>query len=748
MSAVIVWWFLLFMIGIGFMPLTSYIFRDFKDRGWLFSKMIGLFLSAWILFCLVVPGILPFDGRTAVLVTVFVSAALYVVQYLLIFRTGKNTADGRDKDNRSGRSNTLLLKSIFPTERGAWTLIACEEAMFLGLMLIAIYVIGFKPAAYGTEKFMDYAFISAMERSTVLPFEDPWFAGEAVNYYYGGQYIAAFLMKMSGMGAGYAYNAIRAFVTAGSFVLPFSLVYQMIADRIAKMPSGLKKDGETIDDAASEKAVRPTSGKAAKTEPVFGGLLAGLAVAFCGNGHYLIYGLGNKIRAKLTGGSWSYWFPSSTRFIGYDPDVPDKTIHEFPSYSSILGDVHAHYVNLIFVITVTAIAYAWMQKQADGKRSGSESRLKEILAPEIFLIGIFTGLFRFTNAADFAVFYVVCGSFLFFMNLRTCKGDFKRFLPVRGGQAITAFAVGYLAALPFTSTFKEFTHGIHLTTSHTPLYQLVILWGLPALILIGYVTCLLANRREKIGLHYTDLAVLLLGLCAAGLVMLPEVVYMKDIYGAEHYRANTMFKLTYAAFILFGIMMGYVLVRGIAEGGVRRVCAIVGTVLLVLTAGYTVQGIKSWYGNIFDPSGNQGADASAFLAETEGFEGDADAIAWMNENISGRPVILEAPGASYSELGRVSVFTGLPAPAGWEVHEWLWRDNYDVVRERHQDVEDIYCAYDETLARELIKKYNISYIYIGDLEWETYPDLNDEFLLSLGEVVYNDGRAIIIQVIN
>ena len=305
MSAVIVWWFLLFMIGIGFMPLTSYVFRNFKDRGWLFSKMIGLFLSAWILFCLVVPGILPFDGRTAVLVTVFVSAALYVVQYLLIFRTGKNTADEQGEDNRSGRNNTLLLRSIFPADRGAWTLIACEEAMFLGLMLIAIYVIGFKPAAYGTEKFMDYAFISAMERSTVLPFEDPWFAGEAVNYYYGGQYIAAFLMKMSGMGAGYAYNAIRALVTAGSFVLPFSLVYQMIADRIAKMPSGLKKDGETIDDAASEKAVRPTSGKAAKTEPVFGGLLAGLAVAFCGNGHYLIYGLGNKIRAELTGGSWS-----------------------------------------------------------------------------------------------------------------------------------------------------------------------------------------------------------------------------------------------------------------------------------------------------------------------------------------------------------------------------------------------------------------------------------------------------------
>ena len=47
---------------------------------------------------------------------------------------------------------------------------------------------------------------------------------------------------------------------------------------------------------------------------------------------------------------------------------------------------------------------------------------------------------------------------------------------------------------------------------------------------------------------------------------MPEVIYVKDIYGGEHYRANTMFKLTYQAFILFGMMMGYVIERCYLRG--------------------------------------------------------------------------------------------------------------------------------------------------------------------------------------
>lgn len=56
--------------------------------------------------------------------------------------------------------------------------------------------------------------------------------------------------------------------------------------------------------------------------------------------HYVIYGC---IRQWLGLNESAYWFPSSTRYIGYDPLVEnDRTIHEFPSYSFVLGDLHAH----------------------------------------------------------------------------------------------------------------------------------------------------------------------------------------------------------------------------------------------------------------------------------------------------------------------------------------------------------------------------------------------------------------------
>ena len=58
----------------------------------------------------------------------------------------------------------------------------------------------------------------------------------------------------------------------------------------------------------------------------------------------------------------SYWFPDATRYIGYNPyREEDRTIHEFPCYSFVLGDLHAHVVNIIFVLLVIALLYVWLR---------------------------------------------------------------------------------------------------------------------------------------------------------------------------------------------------------------------------------------------------------------------------------------------------------------------------------------------------------------------------------------------------
>lgn len=54
---------------------------------------------------------------------------------------------------------------------------------------------------------------------------------------------------------------------------------------------------------------------------------------------------------------------------------------------------------------------------------------------------------------------------------------------------------------------------------------------------------------------------MLLGISALGLIVIPEIVYVRDIYEKEYARSNTMFKLTYQAFTMFGILLGYALIR-------------------------------------------------------------------------------------------------------------------------------------------------------------------------------------------
>ena len=72
-----------------------------------------------------------------------------------------------------------------------------------------------------------------------------------------------------------------------------------------------------------------------------------------------------------------YWFPNATRYIGYNPDTADKTIHEFPSYSFVLGDLHAHVINIMFVLTVVALLWGLLlNRKKDLERAGTGEYLK------------------------------------------------------------------------------------------------------------------------------------------------------------------------------------------------------------------------------------------------------------------------------------------------------------------------------------------------------------------------------------
>ena len=706
------WYLLALVLGVTAMPLTGRLFRRFQDRGWIFSKVTAIAVSGFLTWFLVAVKIIKFTTITCIVVTLVCAAASLILYW---------------REQKAG-FECIPFAHL--------DLVYAEELLFFTAFLLWTYFAGFHPAAYGTEKFMDYGFMEAMMRSKTLPATDLWYSQGKINYYYGGQYFAVFLTKLSGAKVELTYNLMRTFVAGLAFAMPFSLVHQMVTDRLGKARTGWKK-----------------------ALPSVTGILAGISVSIAGNMHYVVYGQIIPFIRKLKGEEVSsYWFPDATRYIGFNPDVEDKTIHEFPCYSFVLGDLHAHVVDIMFVLLLLGLLYAWMKKVRTTELSrDSMSRRefwkKQLLMPQLLAAGALLGMFHWTNYWDFVIYFVVtCGAALF-MNIIGQKGRSKWVLGVTAAQAAEILTLATVIILPFTLQFdtSNMVQGIALAKHHSLPHQLLVLWGLPGILTILFVVSLLIEKlrgaEQKslyhllISIRLPDLFAVLMGLCAIGLVLIPELVYVRDIYENGNARANTMFKLTYQAYIMFGMTMIYAIFRllVIGKNKILKVLAFIGLFLFVWTCGYFGNSVHSWFGTVWKPSQYKGLNATAFL-ETD-FPEDVNGIRWLKDNISDAPVVLEANGDSYSEYERVSAMTGLPTIMGWYVHEWLWRGDLADLNTKIEEIKEIYTSTDETRVKELLEDYNVSYIFVGSCERNKYgADLNNDLLKSLGEVVFQDSE--------
>ena len=701
------WYLLAAVLGVVGMAVTGRLFRGFADKGWMFSKVVSITITGFLTWFLVSIKLLKFTTVTCVGITV-----VFGIVCILLY----------EKQRKAGY-DCLPIDNL--------DLVYIEEILFFAVFLMWTYLAGFHPAAHGTEKFMDYGFMEAMMRSKTLPATDIWYSQGKINYYYGGQYFAVFLTKLSGTQVELTYNLMRTFVAAFAFVLPFSLVRQMTVDMQGKKVYGWKK-----------------------RLPSITGFIAGLAVSIAGNMHYVVYAQIIPLIQKLKGQEVdSYWFPDATRYIGFNPDVPDKTIHEFPCYSFVLGDLHAHVVNIMFVLLLLGLLYAWMQKVRNTtpsveKLGAKKFWMQQLLMPHILAAAMLLGMFHWTNYWDFVTYYVVTGGTVLFMNIICLKGDIKRIIAVTAAQAVEIFAVATVIILPFTLQFTTMVQGVRLAQNHSLPHQLLILWGLPTILTLVFVISLIVGKLKRLNhkslyrlmkaIRTPDLFAVIMGLCAIGLVAIPELVYVRDIYENGNARANTMFKLTYQAYIMFGMTMVYVIFRQlfVNRKKILKAVGVIGLALLLWTCGYFGKSVDSWFGQVLDPSQYKGLNATAFL-ETDYAE-DVGAIRWLKENIEGSPVVLEANGDSYSEYERVSAMTGLPTVMGWYVHEWLWRNDVADLNAKADEIETIYTSTNAAEVQMLVEKYDISYIFVGSCEREKYADLNNEVLQSLGEIVYQD----------
>jgi len=688
---IISWWFLIFVLGLICLPLTFILFKKFWDKGYIFSKTISIITLTYLIFIGGVSKILTFTNLN-----------LFLIILLILFL------------------NCLILKNkkgflfFVKTIKKNYKIFIFQEIIFLLILVVWSFIRGFASDIEGLEKYMDWGFINSALRSEFLPPQDMWFSGEVINYYYFGHLIFAVLTKLSTISSTITYNLSIATVCALTFVSSFSIASNLVFLSLKKI--NFKKI-------------------------ITAGLISALLLTFGGNLHSIykiakinIIDNGKLVLTKeaIAKSVDSYWYPDATRFIGYDPDVKDKTIHEFPIYSFVVADLHGHMNDIPIVLFFMAFLLA------------SSFYLPVLIDKLLVIISGFTlSIAYMTNAWDFAIYGLLFAFFTFFLNL---KKDSKTAITKTFINGILTIACWFIFSLPFSLNFIPMGEGIKISDTHSPFYQLFILYGGFWLIILPVLLLFLIKKinKKKLILKTSDLFVLAIIITATLLIIIPELIYLKDIYIYEHRRANTMFKLVYQAFIMYTLVSGYVFYKTrllLKPKWLNFSYGLLFAIIFSIHLIYPFFAIKSFYGNLQNYKGLWGLN---YLKND--FPDNFNAIYWINKNISGQPVMLEAVGDSYTTFNQISVATGLPTVEGWIVHEWLWRGGYDKPKLRQDDVETIYENEDINRLKQLIQKYNIKYIFIGDKEYEKYPSLNENNFKKIGgQIIFQSGKTKIYQ---
>jgi YYY domain-containing protein len=296
------------------------------------------------------------------------------------------------------------------------------------------------------------------------------------------------------------------------------------------------------------------------------------------------------------------------------------------------------------------------------------------------------------------------------------------------------------------------------------------IFGFPllALLPLGFGAAWLAFAHADEPATAFTLGVFALG-CAIGLGT--ELVYVRDVFEGLNPRLNSIFKFYYQLWLLWAVAAAYAVwfllskrvlwgdgTRGHEDTKTPSLRVFVSSCLRVLVAGLWVlllagALVYSWLtlGQAFRDGQQVGLSGVTPRERTP--EGVAS-IEWLRRNVPGDAVILEAVGPAYDTgslgFGQVSAATGLATVIGWEGHQQQWRGGMPevlaVVGQRAADVAMIYSTPDVAQARELLRQYDVNYIYVGVAERTSYPPEGLDKLAQLGEPVFQQGEVTIYKV--
>jgi YYY domain-containing protein len=729
-------------LGLAVLPLTVRVFGGLPDRGYGLGRVVGLVTIGWLAYLTAMLGFTAYVGPTVGALAVLLGATLWL-------------SWGR---------------ACIEAVRSRLRLLVAEEVTFLAVFAVATFVRAYNADISGQEKFMDYAFVNALLRTTSLPADDMWLSGNAMPYYYLGYLLVGLPAKIAATPGPMAYSLAMVLVFSTGFGAALSIVYGIVA---SALPDDLPVvEGHHLSPAA------------------FGaGLLGGTLTMVVGN----LVGALEMVSARGWGspafwqavavkglsvapspGLWPAdggWWWRSSRVIS---NIPPDGITEFPYFSFLLGDLHPHYMAIPFVLLIVGLAASrWFDRAS---------------VPDLPTLG-FGGLALATlipaSTWDVPTFWGIYGLTLLADAWRR-EGSREKTL-ARLPMLALPVVLAAVVVVPYFVGYQSQPLGLDIVRERTPLVSMLILFG-PALLVAGLLAAWLASRaagtyddfRSALGrvlllvglaliglsaLGQATLALLvavLLSLLAAGVGFLAqprrgdclapaglfcwllatwglcvlvgvELIYLKDVFGS---RMNTVFKFQYHAWLILGLASAATL--GVVWR-TRPISRAWRTVALVVAAVIVLPGLAYPIGATWTKSngfkGEPTLMGDRFLER--GAASDYRAIEWLRQNAVGRPVVVEAVGGDYSDHARVSTFSGLPTIIGWVGHELQWRGQRPDYNPRQDAVDTIYRSESRSEIMRVAQTYRVKYVFFGTLERTKYGPEAQARLDRLLPVLYS-----------
>ena len=200
------WYLIVTVLGWLTFPLVFRLFPGLSERGYAFSRTVGLLVWGYVFWLANSLGLAQNDVG-GLLLGMLVLAGLSVWAISL----------DRVELFSWIKANIRFIRGI-------------EILFFLSFAFLA-FVRASNPELTSAEKPMELMFINAILRSPTFPPRDAWLSGYAISYYYFGYVMTAMLAKLSGVPGSAAHNLMTALIFALTAIGAYGLLYNLLAVR-------------------------------------------------------------------------------------------------------------------------------------------------------------------------------------------------------------------------------------------------------------------------------------------------------------------------------------------------------------------------------------------------------------------------------------------------------------------------------------------------------------------------------------